>query len=106
MNKRANIIMELTVNNHAGVMSHVTGLFSRRRFNLEGILCSSIDDGQYSRMFLIVNQDERIHQIVKQLENLHDVNAVSVWKDHKHMLADIIREMVAELHATSAGEAL
>jgi acetolactate synthase-1/3 small subunit len=106
MSKPANTIMELIVNNHPGVMSHVTGLFSRRKFNLEGILCSPIDDGLYSRMCLIVNQDERINQIVKQLENLHDIVAVSVRSDPEHVLADRMRELVSELHATSSGEML
>ena len=31
-------VLELDVNNHAGVMSHVVGLFSRRAYNVEGIL--------------------------------------------------------------------
>jgi len=65
-------IIELTVNNHPGVMSHVTGLFSRRGFNLEGILCSPIGDGARSRMYLLVKREERIDQITKQLEKLYD----------------------------------
>lgn len=106
MNEPANIIMELIVNNHPGVMSHVTGLFSRRRFNLEGIVCGPIDDGPYSRMFLIVNQDERINQIVRQLENLHDIVSVSVRSDPEHVLADRMHELVSELHATSSRDIL
>ena len=34
-----NVILELTVRNHPGVMTHVCGLFARRAFNVEGILC-------------------------------------------------------------------
>ena len=30
-------VLELDVNNHAGVMSHVVGMFSRRAYNVEGI---------------------------------------------------------------------
>ncbi|MCG3147073.1 MAG: hypothetical protein PCFJNLEI_00510 [Verrucomicrobiae bacterium] len=33
------VTLELTVQNHPGVMSHVCGLFARRAFNVEGILC-------------------------------------------------------------------
>ena len=43
--RNASTIIELIVNNHHGVMSHITGLFSRRGFNLDGILCGKIDDG-------------------------------------------------------------
>ena len=38
-------VLELNVNNHAGVMSHVVGLFSRRAYNVEGILCMPVGDG-------------------------------------------------------------
>ena len=83
-----NIIIELTVNNHPGVMSHVTGLFSRRAFNLEGILCSGIGDGTKSRMLLLVNNDDRVVQIVKQLNKLYDVIDVTVREDYNHNLFD------------------
>ena len=42
-------VLELEVNNHAGVMSHVVGLFSRRAYNVEGILCLPVGDGSISR---------------------------------------------------------
>ena len=32
-------VLELRVRNHPGAMSHITGLFARRAFNLEAILC-------------------------------------------------------------------
>ncbi len=37
-----NVILELTVRNHPGVMTHVCGLFARRAFNVEGIRCLPI----------------------------------------------------------------
>ncbi len=73
-----NILIELTVQNHAGVMSHITGLFSRRGFNLEGILCAKIEDGSKSRMYLLVDKDDRVEQIIKQLEKLYDVLSVNI----------------------------
>lgn len=39
-----NVILELTVRNHPGVMTHVCGLFARRAFNVEGILCLPIQN--------------------------------------------------------------
>jgi acetolactate synthase I/III small subunit len=76
-----NIVVELIVNNHPGVMSHVAGLFARRAFNLEGIVCGKIGDGEKSRMLLLVNDDDRLEQIVKQLQKLYDVLAVSLKSD-------------------------
>ena len=66
-------VLELDVNNHAGVMSHVVGMFSRRAYNVEGILCMPVGDGTKSRIWLMVNEDTRLDQMVKQIEKLEDV---------------------------------
>ncbi|NTV11523.1 MAG: acetolactate synthase small subunit [Zoogloea sp.] len=70
------VILELDVNNHAGVMSHICGLFARRAFNVEGILCMPVGDAKKSRVWLLVFDDQRLEQMVKQLEKLVDVLAV------------------------------
>ena len=70
-------ILELTVNNHPGVMSHICGLFSRRAYNVEGILCMPIGEGQRSRIWLLVNEDERLDNMLKQLHKLEDVVDIS-----------------------------
>ena len=72
-------VLELDVNNHAGVMSHVVGLFSRRAYNVEGILVMPVGNGETSRIWLLVNEDERLDQMVKQVEKLEDVLTV-----HRH----------------------
>jgi len=69
-------VLELDVNNHAGVMSHVVGLFSRRAFNVEGILVMPVGSGATSRIWLLVNEDARLDQMIRQLEKLEDVLAV------------------------------
>lgn len=79
-------IIELTVNNHPGVMSHVTGLFARRAFNVEGILCGPVGDGSTSVMYLLVNPGDKLDQIVKQLKKLYDVRDVQVREDCDHTL--------------------
>lgn len=66
-------ILEISVNNHPGVMSHVVGLFSRRAYNVEGILCMPVGDGSKSRIWLLVNEDQRLPQMIKQVEKLIDV---------------------------------
>jgi acetolactate synthase-1/3 small subunit len=69
-------VLELDVNNHTGVMSHVAGLFSRRAYNIEGILCMPVGDGAASRIWLLVNADQRLAQMIKQVEKLEDVYEV------------------------------
>jgi len=70
---RAAAVLRLLVRNHAGVMSHVCGLFARRGFNVEGIVCLPIADGTCSVILLVVNEDERLEQLLRQLRKLEDV---------------------------------
>lgn len=72
-----NYVINLLVRNHAGVMSQITGLFSRRNFNLEGIVCGPVGDGGRSRMYLTVASDCKLEQIMLQLQKLYDVLEVS-----------------------------
>ncbi len=70
---RTGAILRLLVRNHPGVMSHVCGLFARRGFNVEGILCLPVGDGRCSVILLVVNEDERLEQLIRQLRKLEDV---------------------------------
>lgn len=67
-------VLEVTVRNHPGVMSHVCGLFARRAYNVEGILCMPIEARPTtSRIWLLVNEEDRLPQIVEQVRKLVDV---------------------------------
>lgn len=68
-----NVILELTVRNHPGVMTHVCGLFARRAFNVEGILCLPLQNTDRSRIWLLVNNDKRLEQMISQIDKLEDV---------------------------------
>jgi acetolactate synthase-1/3 small subunit len=89
-------VLELRVNNHPGVMSHVAGLFSRRAFNIEGILCGPVGDGRLSRMYLLVDEDRRLQQLLRQLEKLHDVLDVRERTDCKVGVFMELEELVRE----------
>ncbi len=71
-------LLKITVNNHPGVMSHVCGLFARRSYNLEGVMVRPIAGGSSnrSRMWLLVNEEERLPQLIRQTEKLVDVISV------------------------------
>lgn len=86
-----NYVIELLVRNHAGVMSQITGLFSRRNFNLEGIICGPINDGSESRMVLTVADDSKLEQIVLQLEKLYDV--LEVKQVENHPLTKVLQDL-------------
>lgn len=74
---RVGAVLRLLVRNHPGVMSHICGLFARRSFNLDGILCVPIGDGARSEMLLLVNDDARLGQVILQLQKLEDVIEVN-----------------------------
>lgn len=67
------MILQLEVNNHPGVMSHICGLFARRAYNLEGIACVPKNGGQTSCIWLQVNEADRLNQVIKQIQKLPDV---------------------------------
>ena len=71
MSKRA--VLELKVRNHPGTMSHVCGLFARRAYNMEGILCMPMADRKFSKIWLLVDEDERLEQVILQTNKLIDV---------------------------------
>jgi acetolactate synthase-1/3 small subunit len=70
---RTGAVLRLLVRNHPGVMSHICGLFARRGFNVDGILCLPVGAGTRSIILLIVNEDERLEQLIRQLQKLEDV---------------------------------
>jgi acetolactate synthase-1/3 small subunit len=70
-------IVSTLVENRAGTLSRVSGLFSRRGYNIDSLTVGETDNPSISRMTIAVTGEERvIEQIVKQLEKLIDVIAV------------------------------
>lgn len=47
--------------------------FSRRAFNVEGIFCLPIQDSDKSHIWLLVNDDQRLEQMISQIDKLEDV---------------------------------
>jgi len=74
-------LLRLTVNNHPGVMLQICGLFARRSFNLEGIFCTAIGQRATSRIWLKVDETDKLEQVIKQLAKLEDVLVVEEQPD-------------------------
>ncbi len=91
---KANTVLELTVNNHPGVIMHVTSLFARRVFNVDGILCMPTRDESRSRIWLRVKEDARLEQMSRQLEKLEDVLSV-----RRHEASHEVFERIEEFFA-------
>ena len=83
--------------NEAGALSRVAGLFSARGYNIESLTVAPTEDPSLSRMTLVTRgTDEIIEQITKQLHKLIDVVKLMDMTDGPH----IEREMLlVKLHA-------
>jgi acetolactate synthase I/III small subunit len=89
-------VLELRVRNHPGTMSHITGLFARRGFNLEAIVCVPVGDAATSAMLLLVADEPRLEQVERQLAKLFDVLTI------RHR-PDLDREFFSRLVPVAAG---
>ncbi len=66
--------LSVLVENHAGVLSRVAGLFSRRGFNIDSLAVGVTENPDVSRMTIVVDGDEYIvEQVSKQLNKLIDI---------------------------------
>ena len=66
--------ISVLVENHAGALSRISGLFSRRGFNIESLAVGITDDPKISRITINVAGDEHNDEKVeKQINKLKDV---------------------------------
>ncbi|MGE4283277.1 MAG: acetolactate synthase small subunit [Clostridia bacterium] len=66
--------LSVLVENHAGVLSRIAGLFSRRGFNIDSLAVGVTENPSVSRMTIVVDGDEyTVEQVTKQLNKLIDV---------------------------------
>jgi len=84
-------IISILIENEAGALSRVAGLFSARGYNIESLTVAPTEDPSLSRMTLVTRgTDEIIEQITKQLNKLVDVVKLMDMTEGPH----IEREMM------------
>ena len=84
-------VLSILVENTAGVLSRVAGLFSRRGYNIDSLTVGVTADPRYSRMTVVCRGEELIlEQITKQLEKLEDVRDIKVLKDNESVNRELI----------------
>lgn len=70
--------LSVLVENRAGVLSRVSGLFSRRGFNIESLAVGTCEEPGMSRITIVViGDDPMVEQVKKQLHKLIDVIRIS-----------------------------
>ncbi|MGO5165494.1 MULTISPECIES: acetolactate synthase small subunit [unclassified Candidatus Paralachnospira] len=76
-------VFSLLVENTAGVLSRISGLFSRRGYNIDSLTVGETENPLYSRMTVVARGDDEIlEQIRRQLEKLVDVIDITELKSH------------------------
>lgn len=71
-------VLSLLVENQAGVLSKIAGLFTRRGYNIDSLTVGITDNPDISRMTIMITGDEQmLEQISKQLNKLIDVIKVT-----------------------------
>ena len=84
-------IISVLLENEAGALSRVSGLFSARGFNIESLTVAATNDKTLSRMTIVsVGDDGIIEQIVKQLEKLIDVVKVTDLTATEHIERELL----------------
>ena len=88
-------ILSVLVENKSGVLSRVTGMISRRGFNIESLTVAPTEDESLSRMTIIVEADEvGFEQITKQLHKLVSVYKISDFTDEDAVERELRRSRV------------
>jgi len=84
-------IISLLMENEAGALSRVAGLFSARGYNIESLAVAPTEDPTLSRMTIVTSgSDAVIEQINKQLNKLIDVAAVMDLSEGEHLERELM----------------
>lgn len=85
------MVLSILVDNTAGVLSRVAGLFSRRGYNIDSLTVSETEDNRFSRMTVAVSGDDLIlEQIRKQLYKLEDVREITELGDGRSVCRELV----------------
>ena len=84
-------IISLLMENEAGALSRVAGLFSARAYNIESLTVAPTEDATLSRMTIVtVGSEDVIEQIIKQLNKLVDVVKVLDLTEGSHIERELM----------------
>lgn len=84
-------IFNVQVENRAGVLSKIAGLFARRCYNIDSLVVGETDDRTVSCMTIVSSGDERImQQIEKQLNKKLDVIKVKTFEEQESICKELM----------------
>ena len=81
--------ISVLVENQAGILNRITGLFARRAFNIESLAVGVTDDPTVSRITIVVDSGNNVvEQVEKQLNKLVEVIKVRTLDDNNYIGRD------------------
>ena len=84
-------VFSLLVDNNPGVLSRISGLFSRRGYNVDSITSGVTADPRFTRITIVASGDELIlSQIEKQVRKLEDVREIKVLIPELSVLREFV----------------
>ena len=84
-------VYSLIVDNTTGVLSRISGLFSRRGYSIDSITAGVTADPRFTRITIVASGDELIlSQIEKQVRKLEDVIQIKVLKPEESVYRELI----------------
>jgi len=96
-------IISTLVQNEAGVLAHISGLFAGRGFNIDSLAVGETEDPSVSRMTIVAEGDEQVlEQIVKQLRKVITVIKVQDFSGKEYVERDL---MLIKINAPAARRA-
>lgn len=95
-------IISILIENEAGALSRVAGLFSARAYNIESLTVAPTEDPSLSRMTIVtIGTDRIVEQITKQLNKLIDVVKLLELTDGPHIEREM---MLIKVKAATLGQ--
>ena len=84
-------VFQLLVDNTSGVLSRISGLFSRRGYNIESITAGVTADPRFTRITIVASGDDEIlEQIEKQVGKLVDVRDIKERKPEESVYRELV----------------
>lgn len=84
-------VFQLLVDNTSGVLSRISGLFSRRGYNIESITAGTTSDPRLTRITIVASGDDVIlEQIEKQVAKLVDVRNIRELKPDESVYRELV----------------
>lgn len=88
--------ISVLVENHSGVLSRISGLFSRRGFNIESLAVGPTHDPEISRITIVADGDDHtVEQIEKQLNKLVEVIKVKTFERGDYLARELMIVKIA-----------